>query len=80
MALIRHSTSSTSNSRIIWTHTGHVDGQTIFSLPSIPTGPVEMEINGVDYRSPFITVASNNITWNGSFTLAADDSITFTYV
>lgn len=72
-----------SSARIRDTFTGVVtNGQTMFTLSMTPsdTTLVQMEINGVLYRSTtFLTVSGTTLTWLDTFVLSSSDVVDIVY-
>lgn len=53
------------------------NGQTAFTLAAAPTNPalVSVEVNGVIYYAPDVTVAGTTLTWAGGFKLSTGDVV-----
>jgi hypothetical protein len=54
------------------------DGTKEFTLPYPPTNPalVYMNVNGVDYYAPNITINGAILTWDGPFSISSTDTVT----
>ena len=70
------------NGQTVFIATATTNGQTSFTLPSVPTNPsaAVMSVNGIEYFNTVdFTLAGSTVTWLNEFTISPADEIIFSF-